>query len=219
MINLSEWVEPTTSWSSVRHASDWATKAGQFQRGITAKMNWQELQSLWSAHLLTMLYISMKFCENILKWPSSVCLSICLSITLSCLLHISWTLWMIFIKFWSNVCLCETMCRTNYLTMPTQGQGHNWRSLVWPSNFMFIPYLSYPWKDFHFSFRQMCASVRPCAEPITQPCLLKVNVTTEDHKIEPWSLYPLHISFTPIRISFNFGKMFTSVRQCAETIT
>ena len=54
----------------------------------------------------------------------SVCPSICLSFSkLSCPLHISWTLWKIFIKLWSNVRRRESMCRTNKSTMPTQGQG------------------------------------------------------------------------------------------------
>ena len=60
-----------------------------------------------------------------------VCPSICHSVTLTCLLHISWTLWKIFINLWSNVCLSEMMCRIHYSTIPTQGQGHNWRSRVW----------------------------------------------------------------------------------------
>ena len=39
----------------------------EFQRGITSKMYRQELQFLVCAHLLMMLYISMKFHENILR--------------------------------------------------------------------------------------------------------------------------------------------------------
>ena len=39
----------------------------EFQRGITPKVYRQELLFLCSAHLLTMLYISMKFQENILN--------------------------------------------------------------------------------------------------------------------------------------------------------
>ena len=39
----------------------------KFQRGITPKMCRQELQFLWSACHLKMLYISMKFHEIILK--------------------------------------------------------------------------------------------------------------------------------------------------------
>ena len=45
--------------------------------------------------------------------------------SLSCSLHIFWTLWKIFMKLWTNVCLSEAMCRTHNSSMATQGQGHN----------------------------------------------------------------------------------------------
>ena len=59
---------------------------------------------------------------------------------ISCSLHISWTLWKIFIIyiFGSNVCLSE-MCRTHNSTIQTQGQGHNWRPPVWALNFEAAP--------------------------------------------------------------------------------
>ena len=60
-----------------------------------------------------------------------------------------WTLWKIFIQLWSNVCLSETMCRAHNSTMPTQGQGHIWRSHVWAFNFISTPYLLYAWEDFY----------------------------------------------------------------------
>ena len=58
---------------------------------------------------------------------------------ISCSLHISWTLWKIFIKFGSNVHFSEMMCRTHNSTMQTQGQGHNWRPPVWALNFEAAP--------------------------------------------------------------------------------
>ena len=58
---------------------------------------------------------------------------------ISCRLHISWTLWKIFIRFGSNVCLSEMMCRTHTSTMQTHGQGHNWRPPVWALNFDVAP--------------------------------------------------------------------------------
>ena len=82
--------------------------------------------------------------------------SVCPSVTLSYPLHISWTVWKIFIKLWSNVCLSESMCRTHKSTMPTQGQGHRSRSCVWALNFMSDPYLLYPWKDFFFKTLVIC---------------------------------------------------------------
>ena len=53
---------------------------------------------------------------------------------ISCSLHISWTLWKIFIKFGSNVRLSERMCRIH-----NSGQGHNWRPPVWALNFEATP--------------------------------------------------------------------------------
>ena len=58
---------------------------------------------------------------------------------ISCSLHISWTLWKIFIKFGSNIRLSEMMCRTHNSTMQTQGQGHSWRPPVWALNFEAAP--------------------------------------------------------------------------------
>ena len=59
-----------------------------------------------------------------------------------------------------------------------------------------------------------------CAEPISQPCQLKVKVTGQGHGFEPWISCPLHISYTPERLLFlNFGHMFASMRRCAELIT
>ena len=46
----------------------------------------------------------------------------------------------------------------------------------------------------------MFASVSRCAEPISQPCQLKVKVI--DHGFELWISCLLHISFSPGRISF-----------------
>ena len=55
---------------------------------------------------------------------------------------------------------------------------------------------------FSLNFGQMLTSVGQCAEPITQPCRLKVKITVETHEFEPWIWCRLHISFTPGRIFF-----------------
>ena len=59
-----------------------------------------------------------------------------------------------------------------------------------------------PLGGFSLNFDQMFSSVGQCAEPITQPCRLNVNVTVEGHEFEPWIWCRLHISFTPGRIFF-----------------
>ena len=66
---------------------------------------------------------------------------------ISCQLCISWTIWKIFIKLWSNV-RSVSRCAEPMSTMPTQGQGHRSRSYVWALNFVSAPYLMYHWKDF-----------------------------------------------------------------------
>ena len=67
---------------------------------------------------------------------------------ISCLLHISWTLWTLFIKLHPNVPLNETVCRTHDSAMQTQGQGHQ----INPA-----PYLLNPLEDFH-STSPKCSS-------------------------------------------------------------
>ena len=57
------------------------------------------------------------------------------------------------------------------------------------------------WKS-SLNFGQMFASVSQCAEPIIQPCQLKVKVTGQGHRFEPWISCPFHISYTPGRIFF-----------------
>ena len=42
-----------------------------------------------------------------------------------------------------------------------------------------------PLEGFSLNFGQMFALVGQCAEPITQPCRLKVKVNFEDHDFEP----------------------------------
>ena len=58
----------------------------------------------------------------------------------------------------------------------------------------------------------MFASVGQCAEPITQPCGLKVKVTVESHEFD--LEFGVH-SISPLPqegISLNVGQMFASVR-------
>ena len=42
-----------------------------------------------------------------------------------------------------------------------------------------------PLEGFSLNFGHMFASVRQCAEPISQPCQLKVKVTGQGHGFEP----------------------------------
>ena len=61
----------------------------------------------------------------------------------------------------------------------------------------------------------MFASVSRCAEPISQPCQLKVNVMGLSFEFRVRSISPI----SQEGFSLNFGHMFASVRQCAELIT
>ena len=84
--------------------------------------------------------------------------SVCLSVTLSWPLHISWTLWKIFIKLWSKVCLSESMCRTHKSTMPTQHQGHGFEP--WISCPLHISYT--PGRTFFKFWSYVCLSETMC---------------------------------------------------------
>ena len=96
------------------------------------------------------------------------------------------------------------MCRTHKSTMPTQGQGHRSRSWIWALNFVSAPYLLYPWKVTFLNFGHMFASMRRCAELITQPWRYKIKVTVQGHGFVSWFSCPLCISYTSGRIFFKF---------------
>ena len=64
----------------------------------------------------------------------------------------------------------------------------------------------------------MFALVSQCAEPISQPCQLKIKVTAQG---QGFGLEFRVRSISPIPLegfSLNFGHMFASVRRCAELI-
>ena len=107
--------------------------------------------------------------------------------------------WKDFLIILVNVCLCEMILRTYSSTMQTQ--GHSSRTRVWALNFVSSLYLL-PLGGFSLNFGQMFTSVGQYAEPINQPCGLKVKITVEGHQFEPWIWCRLHISFTPGRIFF-----------------
>ena len=68
------------------------------------------------------------------------------------------------------------------------------------------------WK-ISLNFGQMFASVSQCAEPISQPCQLKV--TGPGHGFEPWISCRLHISYTPGRIFFKLcSYVYLSETMC-----
>ena len=69
---------------------------------------------------------------------------------------------------------------------------------------------------FSWKFVQMFTSSRSCAEPMSQPCWLKVKVTIEGHMLESKFCVRsiTHRSFE--KFTWNFGQMFTS-RQFRST--
>ena len=100
------------------------------------------------------------------------------------------------------------MCRTHKSTMPSQEQGHRSRSWVWALEFRVCSISAIPLEGFSLNFGHMFASVRRCAELITQPCRHKVKVTVQGHRFEPWISCPLCISYTSGRIFF---KLWSNV--------
>ena len=93
------------------------------------------------------------------------------------------------------------MCRINNSTMPTRSRS---QFKVMGLNLEICVRSVYPLplRGFSLNFGQMFISVGQCAEPITQPCGLKVKVAVEGHEFEPWIWCRLHISFIPGRIFF-----------------
>ena len=98
-----------------------------------------------------------------------------------CPLYISFTPGKIFSELWSNVHLSGTMCRTQ-----------PWGPKVKVTSLSLEFGVSFTQEGFSLNVGQMFATVRWCAEPITQQCWLKVKVTVEGHQFEPWSSSPLH---------------------------
>ena len=132
-----------------------------------------------------------------------------------CPLHISWTLWKIFIKLWSNVRLSESMCRTHKSTMPTQGQSHRLRSWVWALSFVSAPYLLYPWRIFFKLWSYFCLSEMMCRTDNST-----MLTQGQGHRFEPWNFVSALLSPIPVEgFSLNLGQMLTLVRWCAESIT
>ena len=114
---------------------------------------------------------------------------------ISCPLHISWTLWKIFIKLWTNVHLSKTVYKTYNSAMQTQGQYHSLRSLDLPLNTSRSLYISCTlWKIF-INFSQIYISVRRCAEPMHQ--LRRCNVKGHSYRywefrlLDPWKDFHL----------------------------
>ena len=134
-----------------------------------------------------------------------VCQSVRQLGTLSCPLHISWTLRWIFIKFHSNVPLCETACNTYNSATQIQCQSQSSRSWdLFLNEFRARPISPELFNGLSSNFTQMFLSRRQYAEPIIQLHGLKVNATVQGHGIYPWISCPLHISSTICELSSNF---------------
>ena len=143
----------------------------------------------------------------------SLCPSVCPSVTFSCPLHISWTLWKIFIKVLSNVRLSESMCRTHKSTMPTQGQGYGIEP--WISCPLHISFT--PGGIFFKLWSYVCLSETMCktynhADTMSRS---QFKVTGLSLKFRVRSVSPIPVEGFPL----NVGQMFTLVRRGAESIT
>ena len=136
---------------------------------------------------------------------------------ISCPLSISYTSGRIFFKLWSNVYLCETMCRINNSTMPTQGQGHSSMSWAWVLNFVSTLYLLY----LRGIFPKFWSNVH-LWDDVQNPYLshrdsrtrLQLKVASLSPEFRVHSIPPLPLE----GFSFNFGQMLASVKRCAKPI-
>ena len=91
----------------------------------------------------------------------------------------------------------ESITQPCRLKVKVTVQGHGFEPWI-----LCLLYISFTLGGLSLNFGQMFTQLGQCAEPITQPCWLKVKVTVEGHEFEPWILCWLHISFTPGRIFF-----------------
>ena len=99
------------------------------------------------------------------------------------------------VKFGSNVCLSEMMCRIH---------NSRSRSQLTVIHLFFVRSISTePFERFSWNFGQMFALVRRYAEPINQACRLKVKAVKG---LEPWISCSLHISWTLWKIFIKFGS-------------
>ena len=133
---------------------------------------------------------------------------------ISCQLCISWTLWKIFIKLWSNVRLSESMCRThvNHANSRSRSQV---KVIYLSLEFRVRSISPVPLEGFSLNFGHIFAPVRWCAELITQPCRHKVKITVQGHRSEPWISCSLCISYTSGRIFFKlWSNVYLSETMC-----
>ena len=95
--------------------------------------------------------------------------------------------------------------------MPTQGQVE---VMGLSLEFCVRSISPLPLEGFSLTFCHIFASVRRCAELITQPCRHKVKVTGLSLEFRVRSVSPIPVE----GFSINFGQIFTLVRRCAESI-
>ena len=77
---------------------------------------------------------------------------------------------------------------------------------------------SKPFELVSLCFIQMFLLVRQCAEPMTQLQRLKIKVTVQGQRLNPWIFCLLHISEPFERFLSSFCQMLISLRQFAEPL-
>ena len=110
----------------------------------------------------------------------------------------------------------EPISQPCQLKVKVTGQGHGFEPWIscplciscTSGRIFFKCWSNIPLEGFSSNFGHMFASVRRCAELITQPCQHKVKVTVQAHRFEPWISCPLCISYTSGRIFF---KLWSNV--------
>ena len=135
---------------------------------------------------------------------------------ISCPLCISFTPGRIISKRWSNFHLWDDV--QNTLLSHEDSRTKSQFKIASLSPELRVHSISpLPLEGFSYTFGQMFASVKWCAETVAQPCRL----TRSQFKVTGLSLEICVRSVSPLPLggfSQNFGQMFTSVGQCAEPI-
>ena len=128
-------------------------------------------------------------------------------------LFVSWILWKIFIILWSKCLSVWDDVQSSWLNYPDSRSKSHFKVMGFTLEFGVRSISPQPFERFSLKFTQMFSSVRLCAESMTQLPRRKVKVTLKGHRIYPWTLCPLHISWTLWMV---FIKLYSDVTLYTE---
>ena len=152
-------------------------------------------------------------------YRNGLCLSVCLSVRLSVLLSFRNTFLSLerFSLNFGHIFASVSQCAEPIINHANSRSRSQVKVMGLSLEFRVGSISPIPLEGNCLNFGCMFASVRLCAELITQLCRHKLKVTVQGLSLE----FHVH-SVSPIPVegfSLNFGQMFTLVRRCAESIS